>query len=967
MDDFQFFYDDITPINYTGEQKLISDLEKILKNTANILIDWQIREDSIRKLGQICLGNSGKSQIFVKFFNTEMITNLSFQLADLRSSVMKEACRIVSFIGKELKNLIEPGAAHLLSKNVLFKIAGSSNRVIADSSSKCIINLVTYVNSVKIINIICDQKVAKSNYVRSICCQCILYLVSCYKTNLVVKAKSTLQETIKSLISDPNGDVRSIIRRCFITYKKRFPKDANIIYDNLEKNIQKQINEDEKQYGNEIIINENNNDNNFELLPMKKKLKSLSKTVGKPRTHEIKFNLNEFKSTNLNNNNYQIGVNENYNNYLEEETDNNNLAKYKNIFNDKNDMKKLGVENDINNINSKSNLNKIQIFKSAKGKKPVGIYGFQNSNTKIDHKDVLKKLNEKFSNINNENNNVSGVNDIKDKTIENINKKRLPPIKQFNHQVNKSQNVSKSSRSVLQKEKITINTNNENNAKNNKDIHNIKIINNDGESIEKNIISYLNKLSGDISAEEKLKILQYFFNNFKEILNEYKRFSTNTLKNFINIHIKFLKVNDDDVNLIEQIIKNLIRIIFYMTQALNGNDIKIIVKITMKKINLNEKTISNFSYKLLDIIRKKGKIGELYVGVLSSCEDKNFQMNEICYEYLTFLINHYKNNNYFENIFQLIFGANLNSKKIGKLIEALYKNNQDEFIKLYKKESDNNQNKIISIIENNNLDFIQEFKEIIDSNHNMNNNGNNHFGKSARNKNNKIIIDSNNNDNNYNYNEIKEDISQELKFYLETGNIKKFISFMDSNINYVSEFIIILEKYPDSNYFKNYLNFIYALAAHSNKCGKELSQNMKLLLKQIFKIFLFNSSDSLYANTIKEIIYMLPIKTNSTIFFKEISSYLNNNTNESIVQILLGSIKNYVIYNKSKDLKSEISLLINEILDLMENPSSDIRKIAIYCCVEIYNILKDDFNVYLDKIPKNTQNIINQIIKKKYG
>ena len=399
-----------------------------------------------------------------------------------------------------------------------------------------------------------------------------------------------------------------------------------------------------------------------------------------------------------------------------------------------------------------------------------------------------------------------------------------------------------------------------------------------------------------------------------------------------------------------------------MTQALNGNDIIIIVKITMKKINLNEKTISNFSYKLLDIIRKKGKIGDLYVGLLNSCKEKNFQMNEICYEYLTFLINHYKNNNYFENIFQLLFGANINSKKIGKLIEALYKNNQDDFIKLYKKESDNNQNKIISIMEINNLDFIQEFKELLDTN----NNANNHFDKSGRNKINKIIIDSNNNNNKYN-NEIKEDILQELKFYLETGNIKKFISFMDDNINYVSSFIIILEKYPDNNYFKNYLNFIYALVVHSNKCGKELSKNMKLLLKQIFNILLSNINDSLYHNTIKEILYMLPIKINSTIFFKEISSYLNNNTDERILQILLGSIKNYVIYNKSKDLKGEISLLINEILDLMENQSSDIRKIAIYCCVEIYNILKDDFNVYIDKIPKNTQNIINQIIKKKYG
>lgn len=104
-------------------------------------------------------------------------------------------------------------------------------------------------------------------------------------------------------------------------------------------------------------------------------------------------------------------------------------------------------------------------------------------------------------------------------------------------------------------------------------------------------------------------------------------------------------------------------------------------------------------------------------------------MNEICYEYLTFLTNHYKNDNYFENIFQLIYGANINSKKIGKLIEALYKNNQDEFIKLYKQESGNNQNKIVAIMENNNLDFIQEFKELLDTK----NNGNNHFDKSGRN------------------------------------------------------------------------------------------------------------------------------------------------------------------------------------------------------------------------------------------
>lgn len=107
-----------------------------------------------------------------------------------------------------------------------------------------------------------------------------------------------------------------------------------------------------------------------------KKLKSLNKTVGKPRSHEIRYKLNEIKGTNLNNNNYQVGVNENYNNYLEDETDN-NLAKKKNIFNANNDIKKLGVENDIYNTNSKPTLNKIQIFKSAKGKSQLEFMVFK--------------------------------------------------------------------------------------------------------------------------------------------------------------------------------------------------------------------------------------------------------------------------------------------------------------------------------------------------------------------------------------------------------------------------------------------------------------------------------------------------------------------------------------------------------------------------------------------------------------
>ena len=68
MNDFQFIFDDLIPLNYNGlNQKLISELEDIFENTKNIIIDWQIRENALKKLGRICIGDSGKSEMFIRF------------------------------------------------------------------------------------------------------------------------------------------------------------------------------------------------------------------------------------------------------------------------------------------------------------------------------------------------------------------------------------------------------------------------------------------------------------------------------------------------------------------------------------------------------------------------------------------------------------------------------------------------------------------------------------------------------------------------------------------------------------------------------------------------------------------------------------------------------------------------------------------------------------------------------------
>ena len=95
--------------------------------------------------------------------------------------------------------------------------------------------------------------------------------------------------------------------------------------------------------------------------------------------------------------------------------------------------------------------------------------------------------------------------------------------------------------------------------------------NNNEETLEQKVIFILDKLDNLINQNEKLILFQYLFNFFNAILTEIKTFSQKTIKRYIDIHIENLKENDS--NLIEQILKNLMRMIFYLKDIFTMYDI----------------------------------------------------------------------------------------------------------------------------------------------------------------------------------------------------------------------------------------------------------------------------------------------------------------------------------------------------------------------------------------------------------
>jgi len=98
---------DFKPLDFKSENDLSTEIDILLDNISDVQKDWKLRENTIKKIGGVIGGKWGKNSKFLKTFNSKIITNLSIQMLDLRSTVMREACNVVAFAAKQLGILFE--------------------------------------------------------------------------------------------------------------------------------------------------------------------------------------------------------------------------------------------------------------------------------------------------------------------------------------------------------------------------------------------------------------------------------------------------------------------------------------------------------------------------------------------------------------------------------------------------------------------------------------------------------------------------------------------------------------------------------------------------------------------------------------------------------------------------------------------------------------------------------------------
>lgn len=858
----EYSYNDIKPINLKNEKELFLALDVILQNTNDIVIDWKKREASLKRLGGIILGNFGHSNSFIKYYNQKLYLNLSIQMADLRSSLMKEACRIVVLAGKELGISIESAVEKMLTQYVLYKLAGSANKVISETSANCIYHLVKYVQSGKIIGRVCEQAQSKGNSIRLRCGQALMVIVGEYPSGLINKNQQLLEDSMRSLMSDPNGDVRSSARKAFLVYKSKYPTQAGIFFNLLEKNVQKAILEDESSGFTPFTttisssIQSYTPDNS-----MDRQINSLSENKHQSKKSPQKNYLNNSQGSYISNVKHSKMASNEYSNFADES----------------------GISNQ-SSIHSSSSKNRIP---SSISPNSAASAKFSQTETK---KNILKNLNSRLDEL-------SVLTGGSSETTELSNEK-------FETQINR----------------------------------------------------YISKIEMSEVIQDKLFGFEYFYNNFNKIYSELGTISKPTIKRLIEIHIENL--TESNKNLIIQIMKNLIKFFFYINTIFIEFEINQIIKLLVTHLSSKDPQVEKTCNQLLEIIRKKSKNSVIFKAIFELLKEGDCD-EEISYEILQTIIDNcddiLSNPQFFKEFFTIMCKGDESTRSLGSFLDKIYKQYKDLFVQSFNNETRLNQKKMLMLLECNHSFFLRDMKYLVTETQESQESVNVMPKTSDTVKKTPPISV-----------QYQSPIPKEISTAVASKNINLFMQYISVNKSYIPQFLLLLSNQSYSAHINTLITFIYALLS-SPLYAIDLNASMSLLLKQLTENLVKNVSNPSVIDNIKELFNLIPFKLNTQNYLTIISKYLTTGNDIIILQIILLSIKNFVMNNKDQNLCLLLPYFIESVFNMLNHQSSDIRKHAVYCAVEIYLVLGYKFEPYLNELTQSQQNLIRLFIKKKTG
>ena len=229
--------DSPAPVNVDSERELSNEIERAAARL-DPSKEWTDRVAAMTRLEALLLGGAAEWDCFPGLLG-KLRGALTAQVADRRSSVVRQAAHLLVVLAAELGGEFEKEAAHYVPE--LFKCVVITVQIIAESGDLGVRGILHNCQARALVPRLCDAA-SKDRSVK-LRCQATgwLRLVVREWDDACLGDRARVEDAILCMVKDGSNDVRAGARRVFADYARRYPADASRAQSRLDANTRRLI------------------------------------------------------------------------------------------------------------------------------------------------------------------------------------------------------------------------------------------------------------------------------------------------------------------------------------------------------------------------------------------------------------------------------------------------------------------------------------------------------------------------------------------------------------------------------------------------------------------------------------------------------------------------------------------------------------------------------------------------------
>eukprot|EP00939_MAST-03C_sp_MAST-3C-sp1_P001449 g1449.t1 len=227
--------------------RLSDKVEGICRNIEANENSWSVRLNELVTLQKLISSTKRNPHVWTIQILQRLSKPLASQIQDLRSSIVREACKTIQIFSKCLEDTFRPLAKTVLP--ILMEVLGCGNKVISSYVNDCCTTLIENTHVKSAFSLMSELvRTSRSKLLRERSIEYMIVMLETWPFQDMQRHDHHVASALKTGLADASSETRAAARKCFHAFAEHFPERADSLVRYVDSRTQRLLLEENQQY-----------------------------------------------------------------------------------------------------------------------------------------------------------------------------------------------------------------------------------------------------------------------------------------------------------------------------------------------------------------------------------------------------------------------------------------------------------------------------------------------------------------------------------------------------------------------------------------------------------------------------------------------------------------------------------------------------------------------------------------------